>query len=538
VSQYSTLRPQTADSLAMRRRPHACGLTTAPGGRQAPAAERTERSSKESRGVHSLDQERTEGLKQTAASGFKWMALSHVVRLTVHFLTTAVLAWLLLPEDFGLMAMAALMVGVVHLFRDFGTAAAIVQRPRLDHDTLSTLFWTNVAAGVALAGLVALLAPLGAMLFDEPGMTPILEWLALGVFLASLGAVPQSLLQKRLCFAALARIEIVALVAGGATGLTVAFVGGGVWALVAQTLVTNGAHALMVLAWGAFVPSLTFRLHRLRGLAAYSLSLAGFNVLNWCIRNLDHLLVGMFLGATALGYYALAYRLLLYPLQGVSSILSRVAFPIYSRIQDDNARLRNAHLKITGAVAMVSFPVMVGMLLVCQPMVVSLLGPRWLPMAPLVAIFALVGIPQSVGTTVGAIYQAKGRTDLMFRWGVLVAVVMALAFSVGLLWGIQGVASAYALASLALVYPGLQIPFSQIGLRASELARFLMPALRATAAMAACTLTIRLLVAEHLAPGWHLVVAVATGATAYGVASLLWNRRAIHEVRDLLLGRA
>lgn len=120
--------------------------------------------------MHNLDQERSKGLKQTAVSGFKWTAVAHCVRMTVHFLTTAVLAWLLLPQDFGLVAMAALVVGVVHLFRDFGTAVAVVQRPDLDHDTLSTLFWTNVVAGVVLAGLVALLAPVAAMLFDEPAV--------------------------------------------------------------------------------------------------------------------------------------------------------------------------------------------------------------------------------------------------------------------------------------------------------------------------------------------------------------------------------
>lgn len=488
--------------------------------------------------MHNLDEERTQGLKQTVVSGFKWTALAHVVRLTVHFLTTAVLAWLLLPQDFGLVAMAAVVVGVVHLLRDFGTAAAVVQRPDLDHHALSTLFWTNVLAGGVLAGLVAAAAPLAARLFGEAQVVPVLQVLALGVFLASLGVVSQSLLQKRLCFAALARIEIVALVAGGATGLSVAFLGGGVWALVAQTLVTSGAHSLMVLLAAAFVPELAFVPARLRGLAGYSLNLTGFNVLNWCTRNLDHLLVGVFLGASALGYYALAYRLLLYPLQGVSAIVSRVAFPVYARIQDDDARLRNAHLKITGAVAMVTFPVMVGLILVCQPMVVSFLGPRWLPMVPLVGIFALVGILQSIGTTVGVIYQAKGCTNLMFRWGVLVAIVMAAAFVVGLQWGTLGVACAYAISSLALAYPGLHIPFHQIGLQVSELWRFLLPALRATAVMAGCALMMRLLVVDRVTPGWHLVVVVLAGVVAYGAASLLWNRRPILEIRDLVLGRA
>ena len=280
------------------------------------------------------------------------------------------------------------------------------------------------------------------------------------------------------------------------------------WALVVQTLVLTATQSTLVLFAGGFRPALRFRLLDLRDIAGYSLNLAGFNVVNWCIRNLDHLLIGVFLGATALGYYALAYRLLLYPLQGVAGVLSRVVFPIYARIQDDDVRLRNAHLKITAAAAIVLFPVMVGLMLVCQPMVVSLLGPKWLPMVPLVGIFALVGMLQSVGATVGSIYQAKGRTDLLFRWGLLVAMVTAVAFVVGLQWGITGVALAYASVSLVLTYPALYIPFRLIGLRVSQLWRLLLPTLLATAAMAACTLLVRYLVAGRLSPTWHVELAV------------------------------
>lgn len=489
--------------------------------------------------MHNLDQERSrEGLKQTAVSGFKWAALAHGVRLVVHFVTTAILATLLVPEDFGLVAMAMVVVGLVYLFRDFGAGAAIVDQAKLDHETASTLFWANVLLGAALSGLVALSAPLVAMAYREPHLTPVLQMLGFSVLLGSLGVVPHSLLQRRLRFKVLARIEILALVAGGATGVSMAILGRGVWALVYQTLVTIGSHSAMVLLCGAFVPSLAFRRERLRGLRQYGLHLAGFDVVHWFTRNIDQLLVGVVLGVTALGYYALACRLLLHPIQGVSAVVSRVAVPIYARIRNDHARMRNAHLKLTGAVAMLMFPAMVGMVLVCQPMVVSFLGPEWLPMLPLIGIFALVGMLHCMGSTAAPIFRAKGRTDLMFRWGVLVAAVTGLACGVGLLWGVLGVACAYALATLAMAWPGLHIPCYQIGLPVKELGSYLLPALKATGAMAVCTLAARLLVAFWLEPEWQLVVVIATGVVTYVAASLLWNRRPILEVRNLLLGRA
>ena len=155
-------------------------------------------------------------------------------------------------------------------------------------------------------------------------------------------------------------------------------------------------------------------------------------------------------------------------------------------------------------------------------------------MVPLIAIFALVGMLQCAGSTTGPIFRATGRTDLMFRWAVMVAVVMATACGVGLLWGILGVASAYALASLAIAWPGLHIPSYQIGLPVQELGRYLLPALKATGAMAVCTLVVRLAVAYWLEPEWQLVAVILTGVVTYVAASLFWNRRSILEIRDLI----
>ena len=156
------------------------------------------------------------------------------------------------------------------------------------------------------------------------------------------------------------------------------------------------------------------------GIGKYSLNLVGFNTFNYFARNADYLLIGRFLGATSLGIYMLAYRIMLYPLQSITTVISRVMFPAYSQLQDDDARFRSAYLRTAGMIALVTFPMMAGLWVSDRAHVVlTIFGQKWAQAIPLIKVLALVGMAQSIGATVGAIYQAKGRTDVMFRLGSL-----------------------------------------------------------------------------------------------------------------------
>lgn len=169
--------------------------------------------------------------------------------------------------------------------------------------------------------------------------------------------------------------------------------------------------------------------------------------------------------APDLCYYTLAYRILLFPIQNISGVISRVMFPIYSRFQEDNKRFVEAYFKVAKIIAFISFPLMMGVMALAKPLVLTFLGPKWEPVILLIMILAPVGLVQSIGTTTCSIYQAKGRTDWMFRWGVAAGIVVVAAFSIGIKWGIVGVAVAYAIASILILgYPNFAIPFRLINL--------------------------------------------------------------------------
>ena len=472
-------------------------------------------------------------IRQKAISGVKWNFASQAGQQATQLLTTVVLARLLTPAEFGLVAMATVVIGFVNLFKDLGTSAAIIQNREVTEDLLSSVFWANVAFGALGTAVLVAAAPLVAMYYHEPRVTALLRVLALNFVVSGFSILQQALFERKLLFRILARVEVAGVTCGAVVGISSAIAGLGVWALVAQSLTTVSMISILLWYFSDWRPRSLFHWQEIRGISKYSLNLVGFNTFNYFARNADYLLIGRFLGATSLGIYMLAYRIMLYPLQSITTVISRVMFPAYSQLQDDDARFRSAYLRTAGMIALATFPMMVGLWVVAEPFVLSIFGPKWAQVIPLIKILALVGMAQSIGATVGAIYQAKGRTDVMFRWGVGAGLLTVVGFGVGLRWGVLGVAIAYAIVTLGLVIPSFAIPFRFIGLRLVAFAAALARPLGASLLMAVIVLAMR-----SVLTGWPplaaLLVLVVTGATAYVAATWIVNREQLRQVLALL----
>ena len=367
----------------------------------------------------STGQERpAEGLFGRAVTGARWNFAAQVVQQVTRLGTVVVLGRLLTPGEFGLVTIATVVVGFAMLFNDLGTSAAVIQAREVAPPLLSTVFWTNVAFGMALLLLTLASAPLVAHVYAEPRLIPILGALAFAFPLASVHAIQKALLERNLVFNVTAMVETAAAVTGAAVAMAMAVAGLGVWALVGQHLAGLGVMAALYWAKSPWRPTTEFAWEELRRVRHLSLHLVGFNVVNYLARNADYLLIGRVLGSTPLGLYTLAYRIMLQPLQSVSLVIGRVLFPAYSVIQDDDERLRRAYLRTVPLVATVTLPILAGIGLVAGPFVRVAFGAQWEGAIPVLVILVPVGMFQSVATTVGPLYQAKGRTDLMFRWGL------------------------------------------------------------------------------------------------------------------------
>lgn len=469
-------------------------------------------------------------------TGIKWSAIGRYGEQAAAFVTTAVLAHLVRPEAFGLFGMGMLVMGVGMLVANLGTVTALVQRKGPTDALAPSLFWVNLTMGLALAATAFLAAPAVAVFFEEPALVPLVRLLGTGFVIGAVGAVPRALLTREMTFSRLAVPQLAGVVAGGAAGIGMALNGMGVWSLAGQYLTRLTVETGGLMAASRFRPRLHIDLAELRSVASFSINLSGFNVLAYVTQNVDNLLIGKFLGAQALGYYDIAWRLIQYPVTAFSGVVSTVLLPALSKMQDDDTRLGIAYVRASTAIALLTFPLLLGMLALAEPFIITVLGPRWQPAVLLVVLLVPVGMAQSIGMVTGNVYMAKGRTDVLLRWGIFAAVVTVSGVSAGLVWGLVGVTVARLAVNTVLAPANVYIAFRLIGLRLRDLARALAPVAVAAGVMG---MAVGLL---HLAwsawvpgPPWLLLLVGTTAGVLVYTAVLLGLRPPIlHEILSTL----
>lgn len=414
-------------------------------------------------------------LRNRTISGVRWSVIAKIIQQFLSFFTVAILAHLLSPAAFGLIGMVLVVTNFVEIFKDLGTSTAIIQREEISQELILSIFWTNLFFGILFTLIMVIIAPIIAIFFHEPGITLIMRVMSFSFIFSVLSVVPQALLIREMSFRRLAFIENVSYLIGAGIGVGMALSGWGVWSLVIQSLSRVFSMAIFLWLLNPIIPHLRLSLNSLKPIASYSLNLSGFNLLNYFIRNADNMLIGRYLGSTSLGFYSLAYKWMLLPVYYISGVVGNVFFSAFSKIQNDNIKFSRVYLHLCASIGLVTFPLLLGMVALAKPLVFVALGPKWDLVVPLLMILSSIGLFQTIGTTVGSIYLAKGRTDLMLKWGLMASVSYLISFGIGLRWGVLGVALCYSLCNLILFYPSLAIPFHLIGLRFSEFGRVMIP---------------------------------------------------------------
>jgi PST family polysaccharide transporter len=470
-------------------------------------------------------------LQESAASGIRWSLVSQIGRQIMLLLTTIVLARFLPAKDFGLVGMATIVTGFITLFSDLGTSAAIIQRKQASDSLISTLFWVNGIFGILATFILLLFAPLVAHFYQEPKVTEVLRVLALSFIISGFSIAHKAILEKKLAFNTLAKIEIIAVLLGAIVGVFSAIIGFRVWSLVTQTLTVVAITSMLLWIKTQWKPQFIFCLSDLKEVSSFSLNLTGFSIFNYFVRNGDYILIGRFLGSQDLGYYTLAYRIMLYPLQGISAVVGRVMFPVLSKIQDDNAKFRRIYLKVISTISLVTFPIITAMFVLAEPLIMTFFGQQWRPVIILIMILSPLGMIQSLAMTVGYIYNVKERTDWLFMWGIATGFPAIIAFVIGLHWGIIGVATAYAIYYLCLVtYPCFAIPFRLIELPMSDLGLVIWRPLATSLIMLIVISGIKLLLPVSIENIWILVILLPVCIMTYLLASWWINRQQLIEL--------
>jgi lipopolysaccharide exporter len=472
----------------------------------------------------------TPRLSVSAVRGVFWTGGGQVIRQIIQIFTSVLLARLLMPGDFGLVAMAGLFVGFTGLLVDFGIGAAIIQSHRLNDVALTSSFWMSLAVAATLALILLLAARPIAAFYDDPRVAPILAVLSIGLLISGLITVPKAIVHKAMNFAGLAKAEVVGSLSGALTATAMATTGWGVWSLVAQPLV--GSSVTMILMWWAasWWPRLSFAWSTVRQLVHFSVGVFGANVLNYVDRRADNLLIGKFLGSGSLGYYALSYQVMLFPLEQVSSVFVRVLFPMLSRLQDDLESFREGYLRAVSGIATLTFPMMLGLLAVSHDFIVVVFGEKWLPMLWVLRVFCIVGLIQSVVTTVGTIYLSTGRTTRLFLVTLIFTPIFVLSFLVGLRWGIEGVAVAYACVSAAIAYVSLFLAFRIVSLSFNAFHKAILRPLFVSTLMSLLVAWFNSGIGALLSTNLRFALSVVIGVIIYLILSLVVNGAQVRQL--------
>jgi len=398
-------------------------------------------------------------LKKRSLQGGAVTVSSQGLKLVLSLGSTMILARILTPNDYGVMAMVGAITGFASLFLNLGLSVATVQRAEINHIQVSTLFWINAGMGVLLMLMVAGLSPAVAWFYDNHELT----WVALAmsvVFLFNgLAVQHNALLNRQMRFFAMAVIQVVALIFGILVAIFAALQGLGYWALVLNQIAISFFTLLATWLSVGWIPGLPRRNAGVRPMIMFGSGLVGFNIVNYFARNLDNILIGRFHGSGALGFYDKAYQLLMMPIRNLRDPMNRVAMPALSRLQNEPENYRNYYMKFVSILAFVSMP-LVTFLFVCSDQIINIiLGPQWGESVELFRILALVAFIQPVASTRGLVLISKGRTRRYFILGVAGAVVMCLSFVVGLPWGAKGVATGYAVGVYIGLFPFLYFSF-------------------------------------------------------------------------------
>jgi O-antigen/teichoic acid export membrane protein len=384
--------------------------------------------------------------------GLAWKALSQLVGQGGRLVVAVVLARLLAPRDFGLAGMVLVFSSLVLVFSDLALGAALVQRKQLTQQDRATAFWTSIGAGVTFTLLgMAVAAPL-ASFYREPEVRGLVMALSATFLIASIATTHEALLVREMQFRAVELRKMFGLLAGAAAGVVTAVQGGGAWAIIAQQVVTALVTTILLVQCSPWRPSLQFSRGSLRDLGGFSGFVMGHRLLYYLHRNADNLLIGRFVGAAALGVYALAYNVMLIPFSRIAGPIQQVMFPAFSRLQDQPERIAELWIRATRIVGAISVPALCGLVVVAPDFVPVVFGDHWSHAVPLIQTLAWVGLLQSLQTLNTEILQARDRTSTIFRFSVAFFLVHLSAFVIGLHWGVEGVAAAYAISS-TLVEP-------------------------------------------------------------------------------------
>lgn len=474
-----------------------------------------------------------QSLKRKSLTAVLWSSLDLGLRQGLQLAISIVLARLLTPEDFGTVALLYLFTGIATAFIDSGFSAALVQKQDLSHTDESTVFWFNLLMAACCSALLWSLAPLIAAFYGIPGLISLTRILALSVLITGLGSIHSTLLSKRLDFKTPMKISVISNTVAGVMTVYLALKGYGMVALALQTLVSSSATTLLLWYANRWRPRLIFSFDSARRLFKFGsyLMIAGLLDIIYC--RIYTVLLGKLYGVRDLGLYNRADNTKQIPTEGLSGMLSKVAFPIFSEASSDKAKLRRGVQTAIRGIMLVNIPIMLGLAATAESVLRVVYGEPWVPAAPILEILCLAGLWWPLHVLNLNVLKAQGHSNLFFRLEIIKKIIGTVFLLVAVPYGAIGIA--WSQASFSFMAFFINAYYSGVFLQYGPIAQFrdFLPVLLISTLMA---VSVHLIQHYDLkSNGLLLAAQVCTGVCLYLLSCYLFRVKAFFEVRNLLM---
>jgi lipopolysaccharide exporter len=480
----------------------------------------------------------TPSLRSRAVSGVRWNAASMAAVTLFQVAQTAALARLLPASEFGLIGLVMVAGAFSQSLADFGLGNAIIYRQAEDPRELSSVYWANVLGGAGAFALILIASPFAARFYHAPALARLLPLAGLAFFISPLGQPLQAMLQKDLRFRRLFFCEAGGALAGAATAVACAFWRPGAFAFASGLVAAAAVRSAGLWIASPWHPSLRLRFDDLRPHLSFGLYQTGERLLNFGVQNVDKLLIGRLLGAEALGYYAVAYQMMMRPMLLLNPVVTRVVFPVFARMGGDARRIREGYLEVIRLIAFAMMPLYLCLFAATAPLLRVFLGPGWEPAEPLFRVLVFLGLLYSLGNPVGSLMLALGKARLTFWFNVLAFVLYAAAIVIGSRHGLLGVAWAQLGVLVFILLPAdFWLRWHAVRMRPGEYLRAFAPFLGMGALAAGLLLALAPRVQSFGNPASLGILAV-TGSAAYLLMTRLWQRDFLGKAVAMVGGKA
>jgi len=377
-------------------------------------------------------------LKSQTIKGVFWSFLEKFGSQLILLISQIVLARLLEPKDFGLIGMLAIFIGVSQAFIDSGFDNALIQKKDVNQTDYSTVFYFNIAIGFAFYLILFVAAPYIADFFHQPLLVNLTRIVCIILTVNSFGLIHLVQFKIEMNFKAIAQVVVIANFLSAFVGIGMALLGYGVWALAGQIIGIYFFRTVLFWVKSSWRPSLVFSIQSFKQLFRFGSKLLLSGIISQTFENIYLMVIGRMFSATALGFYSQAKKLQQVPVTTLAQVVGNVTFPAFSKIQDNNEKLKQGFRKLIKLLVFINFPLMLGLAAIAKPLLVLVLGVKWLPSVPYFQLLCIAGMIYTLHASNLNILKVKGRSDLFLYLEIVKKLIIAVAIIIGLNWGIMG----------------------------------------------------------------------------------------------------